>query len=295
MALLAVAARRTASWHRPLTIFTLAMALLAVVAGLGVAMDHRVLGGAPIWLKPFKFAVSLALYAATIAWIIDQLPNPRRWVRTAAVVLVAASTVEIAVIVLQVVRGTYSHFNVTTPLDTALWGVMAGFVVVLWLATAAIAVFAARRSLPDRASTLAIRYGLVIALVGAALGFLMTTPTPAQLDALAEGASTLVGAHSVGVPDGGPGLAVTGWSTTGGDLRVSHFVGLHGLQAIPLLGWLLGRSRWGLDPVTRARLVTVGAAGYLGLVLLLLAQALRGQPLLAPDGLAVAALAILGR
>jgi hypothetical protein len=32
-----------------------------------------------------------------------------------------------------------------------------------------------------------------------------------------------------------------GWSRTGGDLRVAHFIGLHAMQGIPLIGWLASR------------------------------------------------------
>ena len=49
-----------------------AMAVLAVVAAVGVFVDSRVLTGAPIWLKPFKFAVSFVLYGATLR--LDALP-----------------------------------------------------------------------------------------------------------------------------------------------------------------------------------------------------------------------------
>src|SRR5262249_28298733 len=118
-----------------------------------------------------------------------------------------------------------------------------------------------------------------------------------QLAALQAGQPVrMIGAHSVGVADGGPGLPLTGWSTSSGDLRVGHFVGLHALQAMPLIGWLLGRRRVRrLGNGRRTALTWIAGLPYLGLMLLLLWQALRGQPLLAPDAATLAALgALLG-
>ncbi len=37
------------------------------------------------------------------------------------------------------------------------------------------------------------------------------------------------------------GLPITGWSTTGGDLRVPHFLATHLMQALPMAGWLADR------------------------------------------------------
>jgi len=56
-------------WHRPLMISAAAMAVLALVAAVGIFADPRVLTGAPIWLKPFKFALSFTLYTSTLAWM----------------------------------------------------------------------------------------------------------------------------------------------------------------------------------------------------------------------------------
>lgn len=85
-----------------------------------------------------------------------------------------------------------------------------------------------------------------------------------------------------------------GWSTVGGDLRVPHFVGLHALQAILLIGWLLSRTSVArLSTRQRILLVWVAALAYFGLILILLWQALRGQSVIAPDSSTLIAYAIL--
>jgi hypothetical protein len=99
--------------------------------------------------------------------------------------------------------------------------------------------------------------------------------------------------HAVGVADGGPGLPLLGWSTTGGDLRIGHFVGMHALQGLPLLAGLLSLRGRALDASLRLRVVLVAAAAYAAAVVLVTWQALRAQPLLAPDGLTLAAAALV--
>ena len=134
---------------------------------------------------------------------------------------------------------------------------------------------------------------MIIAIIGMGLGYLMTTPTPDQIASWEAGAPvTVIGAHSVGVPDGGAGMPVTGWSTEGGDMRIPHFVGLHGLQIVPWIGLFITRRRR-LTLQQQVSLVWIAGLGFLGLLALVTWQALRGQPLIAPDGLTLAALAAL--
>ncbi|PVZ09997.1 hypothetical protein [Actinomycetospora cinnamomea] len=286
--------------HRTLAAFTGATAVLTLVCLAGLALDPRQLGGQPIWAKPLKFSISLVLYSATLAWMISLVtaPRTRRWARGAGTVVAVAGTIEMVAIVGQVLRGRASHFNVATPLDTAAWAVMGTTIVVLWVATAAIGVLLLRERTLRADTAWAVRLGLGVTLLGMGTAFLMTGPTGAQIAAArATGTMPTVGAHAVGVPDGGPGLPLLGWSTTGGDLRIGHFVGLHALQGLPLLALALlllaPRVPVLRDVRVRARLIGVAGAAWAGLTLLLVWQALRGQPIIAPDGVTLAAAAAL--
>jgi hypothetical protein len=278
--------------HSLLAVFTLAMVALLVVCLAGIALDPRTITGVSAWLKPAKFAASTAIYGATLLWI---LPHLRRFPRTARAVSIVSAVglaVEMVVIVGQAARGTTSHFNNTTPLDSALFAIMGTFIAFIWAMNLVAAVLALRERFDDKVFGWSVRLGLILALSGVISGVLMVLPTPEQRAEIARGTRpTIVGAHTVGLSDGGPGLPGVGWSTQGGDHRVAHFLGLHGLQAMPLLAWLLRRKR--LTEMQRVRLLFVGAAGYLGVVALLSVQALRGQPLVAPDGITIALFAAL--
>ncbi|ROQ62740.1 hypothetical protein EDD93_5462 [Streptomyces sp. 840.1] len=283
------------TWHRPLVVLAAAMAVLSVVSGVGLLVDDRVLAGAAIWLKPFKFAVSFVAYDLTLAWMLTLLTRGRRTGWWAGTVVALSGAVEMAIITGQVIRGKRSHFNHATPFDESLFNAMAVTVVVLWTGTLVIAILLLRARIPDRAAAWAIRSGVSLALVGAGFGFLMTRPTPRQRAAGNLDTAEVIGAHSVGVPDGGPSMPLTGWSTTGGDLRIPHFVGMHALQMLPLfllaLVALAPRSARLRDARVRLRLVLVASGAYGAVVALVTWQALRGQPLIRPDGATLTAAA----
>jgi hypothetical protein len=178
---------------------------------------------------------------------------------------------------------TTSHFNVSTPFAAALWATMATSIVVVWAATILVAVLLFRADLGDRARSFAIRSGLILAIVGMGLAFLMTGPRPDQLADF----HGIVGAHTVGAPDGGPGLPLLGWSTVAGDLRIPHFVGMHAMQVIPLaaLSLELGARRFSVlrRVATRVRILAVLTGLYVGVLAVLTSQALAGEPVVRPS------------
>jgi hypothetical protein len=273
-------------WHTdaPLTFTGLAMIVLAVFTAIGLAVDPRIVTGAPVWLKPAKFAVSIAIYAFTLAWVFSYLPAWPRMRRAVGRVTAAVLMLEFVIIAGQAARGTTSHFNVGTLLDTILFGVMGAAILVQTVTSIAVAVALWRERFGDRALGWALRLGMTITIAGAFSGGLMTTPTAAQIDAARAGERMLIsGAHTVGGPDGGPGMAGTGWSREHGDIRVAHFAGLHALQVLPLFVLLLRRR--GISDEVAARLAVVAGASYAAVFAVLLWQALRGQSILQPDAL----------
>jgi hypothetical protein len=269
-------------WHRPLMLFTLSMVVLTPVAALGMLLDDRMLLDAPIWFKPFKFAVSFTLYSASLAWFTSLLEGRLHkiawWLGT---VFALAGVAEMAIIVGQVVRGKRSHFNFETPLDSALFATMGMLAMVLFSTSLVVAVLLFRKKFDNPAQSWVIRLSLLIALVGMSVGFLMTQPREGQTPA-----KGVIGSHSIGGPDGGSYMPLTGWSTVHGDLRIGHFIGMHAVQILPLLIAFAGR--W-----ANARLAWVLSGGYLGMTLLVIWQALRGQALIKPDALTLVALAVI--
>jgi hypothetical protein len=281
-------------WNTHPTLTAVSLALTAALAAFaaGLVLDPRTIAGAPAWLKPAKFAASLAIYGLTLVWLFRYLPDWPRTRRAAGTITAVVALIEVAAVALQAWRGTTSHFNVGTAFDRTVFAVMGLAIVVQTVASVALVVALWRQRFDDRALGSALRFGMTIAVAGASLGGLMTQPTAAQIDQYrATGRLPIAGAHSVGGPDGGPGLPGVTWSTQHGDLRVPHFLGLHALQAMPLIALGLTVLRRRIGPDARLSLVRVAGVSYAGLTAILVWQALRGQSMVAPD---VATMAAMG-
>jgi len=222
-------------------------ALLFGAFAVGVAFDPTTVNGEPAWLKPAKFAGSIALVSATLGWLGAHLPVDERFRRRVSLVVGGGFTVEIALIGGQAARGVGSHFNRATTLDTVVGAVMGVTILVVTGSVAAL-VLRARGGEFDvhPAFATGVLLGIGLFVVGAVQG------------------GTMIALQSRTVETTGPTVPVVGWQVVGG-FRLSHFVGLHALQTVPLAGFLAAGGRGG-DGLDRPRRVVFLVAGGHALV-----------------------------
>lgn len=279
--------RNAWQFNRLITAAGLLHLILIPLLLVSMVLDPKVISGANAWIKPLKFAISVPFYSFTVTWLLIYIDGRRRLVQTIANITGAVVLIETCLIVLQVLRNTTSHFNFSTPFDGAVFTTMALAITILAVVNLLAVILLSIQQLNNPVFAAAIRFGALISFVGMLVAYLMTAgPTPSQLAALQAGEQlSYMGAHSVGIEDGGPGLPLVGWSTVGGDLRVPHFLGLHGLQLLPLLGFLLNRrsARQRYREGQRMSLIWIAGLGYIGWIGLLTWQALRGQSIVAMD------------
>lgn len=224
-------------------------------------LDPMQILGVSRWIKPMKFAISIAIFVMTMTWLLSYLEQSRRAVSVISGIIAFTMTGEMVLITMQALRGARSHFNIESPFDAAVFATMGALIFANTLAAGyAWLLFLRRPATIGGGHLSGVRLGLVLFVVASLVGALMSAR----------------GSHGVGVHDGGPGLPIVNWSTGGGDLRVAHFVGMHALQALPLLGWILDRRR---TPAAR-RWVQLSAVVFMAATTLLLLQALAGRSLL---------------
>jgi hypothetical protein len=277
-------------WHRPLMANAALMFSLVLVSAGGLVVDDRLIMGESVWLKPMKFGFAMGVYGLTLAWLLSKLRKGRRFGWWLGTIFAIAGLLDVGAVAFAAAHGTFSHFNDNT--DSVARTVQTVFqfgIMPLLLTTLVIAILVLIQRTGDRALTRALRAGLGLALASMVVALWLSTvsgATPRTVTDANGHSVSMTGAHGIGDPDGNA-MPVTHWSTTGGDLRVPHFVGLHAIQVLlavtAVLGVLASRRSWLRDERVRARIVGVAALGYAGVFTVLTWQARRGQSVMHPD------------
>ncbi|GHB76478.1 hypothetical protein [Persicitalea jodogahamensis] len=242
------------------------MALLigALLLLIPMAADDTQILGINRWIKPFKFLVSSGIYLLTFAWLCGDLPQSR-FIRLFASQITLAVVIENVAITVQAARGVKSHFNMESASGGIVFALMGFFIVysTIWVMVFTYRYIRANLSKLPGPYVLGARLGLLLFLVGSFLGGYMSAQR----------------GHTVGGPDGGPGLPLLNWSTGFGDLRVAHSFGLHGLQVLMLLGVYV--ASLSLKASQKSALVWIAFAGILIFISWTYWQATQGVPLVA--------------
>jgi hypothetical protein len=259
----------SASAHFKPRLFRTGLAILSLMVptALALAVDPRTLGDISIWMKPLKFQASVGIYLLTLAWFLVALPARVRHGRVVAVlvgVAVAASAFEIIYITLQAARGLASHYNVGDSFHSLMYTLMGVGAVMLTALSPSVAVLLWR----DRPACWSDAFWLSVVL-GLMLTFVLGAGACAVLS---SGDGHWIG----GVRSDAGGVPVFGWSRTGGNLRTAHFLGMHAMHVLPMLGWIAGRLLGSWQAIGG---VVVAASTYAAGTGLVLWLALRGIPL----------------
>ncbi len=236
-----------------------------VACAVAYLSDERLVMGLNAWIEPMKFMGSAVIYVWTIAWFTRYIRRPRPAMKAVSLVIAGAVCIQGACILLQAARGTRAYFNTATDFDAAVFATIVTMAAINLLMVAVVLVRFARPVARLAVPYLwGIRAGIVSFLAGGAVGWVMIVH----------------GAHTVGAPDGGPGVPFLNWSTVAGDLRIARGMALHGMQLLPLVGWGLSRWRGAAGDGLRLAVLALVVAAYAVLGYASFREAMRGHPLL---------------
>ncbi len=206
--------------HRLFTRAAFVCLFYALISLIFISISSTQVLGINAFIKPFKFGISAFVLFLTFSWFYNFLPSRlHNSFQLFAWINVAVMAFELSWILIQAYRGTLSHFNMRTPFEGIMFGIMGISIAIstTWTLVLFKWTFASDfRMSPGLLC--AVRFGILLFVIFGFTGFIM-------------GANR---SHTVGSSDGGTGLFLLNWSLTHGDIRIAHFFGLHALQILPL-------------------------------------------------------------
>lgn len=190
--------------------------------------DDAQLLGVNRWVKPMKFYLSVGIMVFTMNWLLYYLNNKNK-VTLFSWLIVITMFFENGCIIMQAIRGTISHFNITSPLNGMVFSIMGLLILIFTITFVFIAgsFFQQKQFNISPAYLWGIRLGLILFIIFSSEGGIMVG----------------LFKHTVGGADGSEGLPVLNWSKQYGDLRIAHFIGIHALQILPLTGYYIAKNK----------------------------------------------------
>ena len=177
--------------------------------------------GINAFIKPAKFGISTGILFLTFSWYSNFVPRVKKkafqrfvWVN------VGVMAFELIWIFIQAYRGSLSHFNTSSSFEGIMFALMGIGIGLSTTYTLLLFKWTFRSDFRMHPGILwSLRFGIIYFVFFGFSGFIMGGML----------------SHTVGAPDGGLGLPILNWSIDHGDIRISHFMGLHALQLLPVI------------------------------------------------------------
>jgi membrane-associated HD superfamily phosphohydrolase len=199
--------------------------LLFAIFLLFSLIDQRHVNSINTWYKPMKFCLSVGIYLLTIIWVIDLLNISQKRKSKLITFISFIILLELLLIIIQGARGIASHYNISSIFNVVIFQLMGiciaiNTIVLIWVTV----LYFKKKSRPKHISkhmTNLIMFGLMLLLFSSAIGGKMIglnqhTTSPENISKLY--------------------IPFLDWKLGSGDLRISHFLGMHGLQIFALAG-----------------------------------------------------------
>ena len=229
---------------------------LSLVCFVLALFDSEVVLGAGRYIKPLKYYLAIVITSWTMAIILHYL-NSKALRIIASIIIAITLFGESSIVFLQSIRGEASHYNTSTPFNEFMYDLMISCMVILTIIIIVVTIvfFNQKKMACSQHFAAGIRMGLLLYSVFSIIGAIMISNM----------------SHTIGGKDGGDGLLFFNWSIKYGDLRISHLLGVHVLQIIPLLSYYVFKKK---------NKVLIFSFCYFLLVLTIIIISLMGMPLI---------------
>lgn len=202
------------------------------------------------WNRPLRFAISLCLYSFSLHYGAGFLKEKTFAIKSSYAAALLGGIVLLSSLILQSICSSAG-----IPLNEAIMtGIGRAAILPAAFADVVLLYSLKKQNCVSSIFEKAFCWGAILAAVGFLPGLLMLAPAEIQ--------------H------------IFNPEASAGNLKIAHFVGLHGLQIIPLIAMIISKSKFKIIESQQTALIGLAGASYLQLTVMLMLQALCGESLL---------------